>query len=60
MNEASNTEYHYEMVVNIVAEMVIEYLKATDRDIDGGNIKTIEGEKNEGNQGGCHHSPNAA
>ena len=34
MSKENRTEYHYEMVVNIVADMVIEYLEATARDID--------------------------
>ena len=34
MNAEKNAEYQYEMVVNIVAEMVIEYLKTTTRAIN--------------------------
>ena len=60
MNKASNTEYQYEMVVNIVAEMVVEYLKTTARDIDEKNIKAIKYENKEGNQGEPHRSKNAA
>ena len=35
MEKNQDAEYQYQLVVNIVAEMVIEYLKATARDIDG-------------------------
>ena len=55
-----NAEYHYEMVVNIVAEMVVEYLKTTARDIDEKNVKAIKCENKEGNQGESHRSKNAA
>lgn len=34
MDPKDKTEYNYQMVVNIVADMVVEYLKATARDKD--------------------------
>lgn len=37
MNEAGNVEYHYDMVVNIVAEMVVEYLTTATRSVDEEN-----------------------
>jgi hypothetical protein len=34
MKDNKEVQYQYDMVVNIVAEMVVEYMKSTDRDID--------------------------
>ncbi len=56
MNAEKNAEYQYEMVVNIVAEMVIEYLKTTTRAINEENTKVSECDQN----GHCHSSVNAA
>ncbi len=47
MNAEKNAEYQYEMVVNIVAEMVIEYLKTTTRAINGENTKISECDQND-------------
>ena len=60
MDKKKDVGYHYEMVVNIVAEMVVEYLKTTARDIDEKNVKAIKCENKEGNQGEPHRSKNAA
>lgn len=44
MDQKDNTEYNYQMVVNIVADMVVEYLKATahDKDKSEGNRERVQ------------------
>lgn len=59
MEKANNAEYHYEMVVNIVADMILEYLKATAHDIDGTKSK-VKFDTKEGNQGKCYQPKKAA
>lgn len=50
MESSNNGEYHYEMVVNIVAEMVVEYLKTTDCDTGTDNTGIVTCGENEGKQ----------
>ena len=56
MNAEKNAEYQYEMVVNIVAEMVSEYLKTTTRVINEENAKVSKCDQNSH----YHSSANAA
>ena len=60
MDKTKNAEYHYEMVVNIVAEMVVESLKTTARAIDKENERAVTRDKIEGNQGEGHQPRKAA
>lgn len=60
MDKTRNADYHYEMVVNIVAEMVIEYLKTTARDVDKENFRAITRDQKEGVQGDCHQAKKVA
>lgn len=54
MSESSN--YHYEMVVNVVAEMVVEYLKTADRE----NPRAVTFDSKESNQSGENQTERAA
>lgn len=46
MAMSESSDYHYEMVVNVVAEMVVEYLKTADRE----NERTVTFDSKESNQ----------
>lgn len=56
MNMSESSDYHYEMVVNIVAEMVVEYLKTADRE----NPRTVTFDSKESNQSGENQAERAA
>ena len=56
MNMSESSDYHYEMVVNIVAEMVVEYLKTADRE----NPRTVTFDSKESNQSGENQVERAA
>lgn len=60
MDKTRDADYHYEMVVNIVAEMVIEYLKTTARDASKENVRAITCDPKEGVQGDCHQAKKVA
>lgn len=50
MDSAKDAEYHYEMVVNIVAEMVIEYMKPLSININQKTVRDITSANNESNE----------
>ena len=60
MDKTNSADYHYEMVVNIVADMVVEYLKTTARDINQEMGEPVICDKKEGNQGEGHQPKKVA
>ena len=59
MERNQDMQYQYQLVVNIVAEMVIDYLKATARDIDG-KRPAVNGDKERCSVNECHQDRKAA
>ena len=56
MSMTENSEYQYEMVVGIVADMIVEYLKTTDPHRDQEMAAPVPGKKEDGHQGSLHQS----
>lgn len=51
MEGSSPVEYQYEMVVNIVAEMVVEYLKSNPNELEDQLVSTMDVELTNENVG---------